>query len=169
MLVDVLTSAASWSQEPLLTYIVPPELAGEIAPGQLVAVPYGEHLVEGITWRLHDEMPADEELRPIATLLDPLPALLPHQRDLAEWLAAYYVTPLAHAALMMLPPGLLQRSKMVLQLIDTDAALELVAQTGDEGRFTRLRALIGLLLAERDAGYRAAERDVGAKEGPRGA
>jgi primosomal protein N' (replication factor Y) len=148
VLVDVLTSAASWSHEPLLTYTIPPELVDEIAPGQLVAVPYGERLVEGIIWRLHDERPADRDTRPISTLLDPLPALLPHQRALAEWLAEYYVTPLAHAALMMLPPGLLQRSKLVLQLIDTDAALKLAAQKSDESRFTRLRALIGLLLAE---------------------
>lgn len=148
MLIDVLTSAASWSHEPLLTYLVPPELEDEIVPGQLVAVPYGERLVEGITWQLHDNLPADEEVRSISTLLDPLPALLPHQRRLAEWLAEYYVTPLAHAALMMLPPGLMQRSKMVLQLINVDAAAELAAQTSHTDRFTRLRALIGLLLGE---------------------
>lgn len=148
MFADVLTSAASWSHEPLLTYAIPPEFAHELAPGQLVAVPYGERLVEGIVWHLHHKRPEDEETRPIATLLDPQPALLPHQRALAAWLAEYYVTPLAHAAMMMLPPGLMQRSKMVLQLIDTEAAANLVAQPGETGQFTRLRALIGLLLAE---------------------
>jgi primosomal protein N' (replication factor Y) len=148
---DVLTSAASWSDEPLLTYAVPPELEDEIAPGQLVAVPYGERLVEGIIWHLRAELPETREgenPRPISTLLDPLPALLPHQRALAEWLATYYVTPLAHTALMMLPPGLMQRSKIVLQLIDAEAAAEMAAQSGEDERFTRLRALIGLLLAE---------------------
>ena len=148
MLADVLTSAASWSHEPLLTYMVPPDLEEEIAPGQLVAVHYGERLVEGILWRLRDDSLVDEEIQPISTLLDPLPALLPHQRALAEWLAEYYVTPLSYAAMMMLPPGLMQRSKMVLQLIDADAAAELAIQASDESRFTRLRALIGLLLAE---------------------
>jgi primosomal protein N' (replication factor Y) len=145
----VLTSAASWSDEPLLTYAVPCELEDEIAPGQLVAVPYGERLVEGVVWQVHDlPLPAGEDPRSISTLLDPLPALLPHQRALAEWLADYYVTPLAHAALMMLPPGLLQRSKMVLQLIDVEAATRHIAQATTTDRFTRLRALIGLLLAE---------------------
>src|SRR6185312_4737264 len=145
---EVLTSAASWSHEPLLPYLVPDELEEEIAPGQLVAVPYGERLVEGIIWRLHEEVPEDQEVRPISTLLDPLPALLAHQRALAEWLAEYYVTPLAHAALMMLPPGLMQRSKMVLHLIDTEAATEFAARTDETNRFTRLRALIGLLVGE---------------------
>jgi primosomal protein N' (replication factor Y) len=145
---DVLTTAASWSDEPLLTYLVPVELQAEIAPGQLVAVPYGERLVEGILWRLHADMPEDEVPRPISTLLDPVPALLAHQRALAEWLSEYYVAPLAHTAMMMLPPGLMQRSRMVLQLIDTEAAAELAAQNGDGERYTRLRALIGLLLAD---------------------
>ena len=149
MFAHVLTSAASWSDEPLLTYTVPPELEDEIAPGQLVAVPYGERLVEGIVWHVLDLLPrANEDPRPLSTLLDPLPALLPHQRALAEWMANYYVTPLAHTALMMLPPGLMQRSKMVLQLIDVEAATKQLAQSDGEERFTRLRALIGLLLAE---------------------
>lgn len=148
MLADVLTSAASWNTEPLLTYAVPPDLVGELASGQLVAVPYGERLVEGIVWRLHDDQPEDEQPRPITTLLDPLPALLPHQRALAVWLAEYYVAPLAYTAMMMLPPGLMQRSKMVLQLIDAEAAADAAAQVDEESRFTRLNALIGLLLAE---------------------
>src|SRR5512142_3068321 len=110
MLADVLTSAASWhSEQPLLTYTIPPELAGSIQPGQLVAVPYSERLVEGIVWRLRadEDMPLqldDErsgkhhsqvELRPVRELLDPEPALLPHQIALAEWMAEYYITPLA--------------------------------------------------------------------------
>ncbi|MEO7020035.1 MAG: primosomal protein N' [Ktedonobacteraceae bacterium] len=149
MFADVLTSAASWNTEPLLTYAIPPELVDELATGQLVAVPYGERLVEGIVWHLHDEPPEDEEIRPIATLLDPQPALLPHQRALATWLAEYYVTSLAYTAMMMLPPGLMQRSKMVLQLIDAEAVAANIAEQADaNGQFTRVRALIGLLLAE---------------------
>jgi primosomal protein N' (replication factor Y) (superfamily II helicase) len=148
VLVDVLTSAASWSEDPLLTYIVPPELEGEIALGQLVAVPYSERLVEGLVWRLHDEYPEDMEIRPISALLDPQPALLPHQRALAEWLSIYYVTPLAQTALMMLPPGLMQRSKMVLKLIDVETAAQRAVEANEIGQFTRLRALVGLLLTE---------------------
>src|SRR6266571_159945 len=132
MLVDVLTTAGRWNTEqPLLTYLVPDEMEGELQVGQLVAVPYGERLVEGIVWevRWKDDDPdvGGEEneaggwshpdyLRSVHTILDPEPALLPHQRALANWIAEYYVTPLSQVAMTMLTPGLVQRSQYVLRL-----------------------------------------------------
>src|SRR5579883_609169 len=125
MLVSVLTSAASWqSEHPLLTYSVPAALENDVRVGQLVAVPYGERLVEGILWSLHDDQDEsqalleelDVEPRPLRSLLDLTPALLPHQIALAQWIAEYYVTPLAQVAFMMLPPGLVQSSRFVLRL-----------------------------------------------------
>ncbi len=150
MWVNILTAAASWHAEhPLLTYIVPKEFQADLRAGQLVAVPYGERLVEGVVWTIsHDESDTptfdgdDETLRPLHAILDPEPALLPHQRALAEWMADYYVTPLAFVALMMLPPGLMQRSQVVLHLVKDEAPTEATEQT------PRIRALIGLLLAE---------------------
>ena len=53
---DVLTSANAWnSEQPLLTYTVPPELQNELQIGQLIAVPYGERLVEGIVWSIWED------------------------------------------------------------------------------------------------------------------
>src|SRR5947209_728325 len=119
VLVDVLTSAASWnSEQPLLTYTVPTELEDQLCPGQLVAIPYRERLIEGIVWSIQS-VQADD-LRPISAILDIESALLPHQRALSEWMSAYYVTPLAHIAMMMLPPGLIQRSQVVLQLAKSE-------------------------------------------------
>ena len=184
----VLTSAHNWNiEQPLLTYIVPPELQAELRAGQLVAVPYGDRLVEGIVWNMWKEgsgqgqaqplpyttvehpsaygrgdprgRPAD--LRPISTILDLEPALLPHQRALAEWMAEYYITPLAHVALMMLPPGLMQRSKVVLRLIKNEDATTNRAQ--DQPPLTRLRALIGLLLAEGELDIAQLKDMLGAK------
>src|SRR6266699_1811974 len=154
VLADVLTSAGSWnSEQPLLTYTVPTELQDRLCAGQLVAVPYGERLVEGIVWdsQLDDETWYTEgqitSLRPISAILDPEPALLPHQRALAGWMAEYYVTPLAHIALMMLPHGLMQRSQIVLHLVKSEQG-----ETGElqqpEAVSLRLQALIGLLLTE---------------------
>ena len=145
VLADVLTSAASWnSEQPLLSYLVPPELQPELCAGQLVAVPYGERLVEGIIWKTR-QGEIDAALRPISTILDLQPALLAHQRALAEWMSEYYVTPLAQVAFMMLPPGLMQRSRVVLHLMKSDySGIDEVQQTA----LTRLRALIGLLLAD---------------------
>ncbi|MFL5659604.1 MAG: primosomal protein N' [Ktedonobacteraceae bacterium] len=178
VLADVLTSAASWnSEQPLLTYTVPAELQDRLCPGQLVAIPYKERLVEGIVWEvqlddeawhppgvpLHYTLPDHQNvvaplvgilsgeqastLRPISAILDVEPALLPHQRALAEWMAEYYVTPLAQIAMMMLPPGLMQRSQVVLHLVKSEQG-----ETGEfqqpEAVSLRLQALIGLLLTE---------------------
>src|SRR5579885_3791446 len=92
MLADVVTTAASWSlEDSQLTYLVPPPMEAEVRPGQLVAVPYGERLVEGILWHLHQqndtsELDPDAELRPLHTIIDHQPALLRHQMALAEWM-----------------------------------------------------------------------------------
>ena len=181
MLVNVLSSAASWSSEhPLLAYIVPTEFEDTIRIGQLVAIPYGERLVEGLIWEIitssteRDFSPSSRGrdksgpystgnelsedlspllgapavapiLRPIHAVLDPEPALLPHQIALAQWISAYYVTPLSQVALMMLPPGLMQRSRTVLHLVEQESqAIE--SAIGNTSLQTR--ALIGLLLAE---------------------
>ncbi|GAC1394415.1 MAG: hypothetical protein NVS4B11_18000 [Ktedonobacteraceae bacterium] len=151
MLANILTAAANWHAEhPLLTYLVPEEFQADLRAGQLVAVPYGERLVEGIVWTIsHDETDTpifdseDYVLRPLHTILDLEPALLPHQRALAEWMADYYVTSLSSVALMMLPPGLMQRSQAVLHLVkDEDVPIDANEQT------LHTRALIGLLLVE---------------------
>ncbi|GCE18354.1 DEAD/DEAH box helicase [Dictyobacter kobayashii] len=150
MLADVLTSAASWlGERSLLTYVVPEELMAELRVGQLVAVPYGERLVEGIVWTTSQdewvELEQGEELRPIHTILDTEPALLGHQMALAQWVADYYVTPLAYVAQMMLPPGLMQRSRAVLRLAAND---EQAIDAAMQGGSLQLRALLGLLLTE---------------------
>ncbi|GCE04507.1 primosomal protein N' [Dictyobacter aurantiacus] len=151
MLADVLTSAASWlgEERALLTYVVPEDLEPELRAGQLVAVPYGERLVEGIVWTTSQDewvqLEPGEELRPIHTILDVEPALQGHQMALAQWIANYYVTPLAYVAQMMLPPGLMQRSRAVLRLADHD---EQALNAALQGGSLQLRALIGLLMTE---------------------
>ncbi len=194
MLADVLTSAASWnSEQPLLTYTVPAELQDRLCPGQLVAIPYKERLVEGIVWEvqsddeawrppgvpLHYTLPDHQNvvaplvgarpgelshstLRPISAILDVEPALLPHQRALAEWMAEYYVTPLAQIAMMMLPPGLMQRSQVVLHLVKSEQV-----ETGEfqqpEAVSLRLQALIGLLLTEGELDIEQLKQMLGPK------
>ncbi|HEY4388912.1 MAG TPA: primosomal protein N' [Ktedonobacteraceae bacterium] len=165
MLADVLTFAASWNlAHPLLSYQVPAEFAAEAQIGQLVAVPYGERLVEGIIWELRSGEEEEEEeeyfyevevdsldetvsgtaLRPIRSILDREPALLPYQMTLAVWLSDYYVTALAVVVQAMLPPGLVQRSQTVLRLVTENLSELEVGQ----GASLRIQALVGLLLSE---------------------
>ena len=153
MLANVLTSAASWnSEKPLLTYLVPGSLECELRTGQLVSVPYGERLVEGIVW----DVLADERLelddakilRPIHSILDPEPAILPHQQALALWISEYYITPLAQVTLLMLTRGLMQRSQFVLRLVE-DGLSEVNRSTeATQEMPLQVRAMIGLLLSD---------------------
>jgi primosomal protein N' (replication factor Y) (superfamily II helicase) len=233
---DVLTSANAWNNEqPLLTYSVPPGIQDELQIGQLIAVPYGDRLVEGIVWGIWEDeeaqgeditgyphkghprkgypqgvslhfsqssentqnvgnMPSPPEtvplagvqdgdtqfdgnqvdndtqfatqtehhIRPISTILDPEPALLAHQRALAEWMATYYVTPLAQVAVKMLPPGLMQRSKVVLHLINDEE--QATHTTHDQQALTRLHALIGLLLADGELDVERLKEMLGPKQ-----
>ncbi len=168
MLADVLTSAASWQDEhPLLTYLVPRALEAELACGQLVAIPYGERLVEGIVWAIRqeqdDHIEHDKGLRPIHTILDSQPVLWPHQRKLAEWIAEYYVTSLAQAAIMMLPPGLMQRSKIVLHLVGTSFSASDETPLPPSNVDPTTRALIGLLLTDGDLDIERLKEMLGPK------
>ncbi|TMC23323.1 MAG: DEAD/DEAH box helicase, partial [Chloroflexi bacterium] len=167
MLVAVLTSAARWNvEQPLLTYSVPEELQDQLRLGQLVAVPYGERLVEGIVWELQadeylQELGEDVVVRPLHAILDPVPALLPHQRILAEWMAEYYVTALAHCALVMLAPGLMQRSQLVLRLAEEYEAAD---EETTQGLSLRLRALLGLLQADGEVNVERLKKMLGQKQ-----
>ncbi len=171
MLADVLTAAARWNiEQPLLTYLVPADLEASLRPGQLVAVPYGERLVEGIIWSLYSEQEAlhlgeDVVLRPLHALLDPEPALLPHQRTLAQWMAEYYVTSLSHVALQMLAPGLMQRSQFVLRLTETyyRDEDENAQEESTQGVSQRLRALLGLLHEDGELDVERLKKMVGKK------
>ncbi len=170
MLADVLTTAASWNSEhPLLTYFVPDGLMADLRCGQLVAIPYADRLVEGIVWNIIinvtlEEWRAaepDEILRPVQTILDPEPALLPHQMALAQWMSDYYVTSLSQVAQMMLPPGLMQRSRAVLRLVEGDVQ---ALDSSMQGTSLRLRALVGLLLAEGEIDIERLKELLGPKQ-----
>ncbi|GHO44611.1 replication restart helicase PriA [Ktedonospora formicarum] len=152
MLVEVLTTAGRWNTEqPLLTYRVPTALEARLRRGQLIAVPYGDRLDEGIVWRvLADDEAAISlleegiELRDLSSILDETPALLPHQLELARWLSEYYATSLAHTVFNMLTPGLLQRSRFVLKL-SQEALEDAMRSASSQDASLRLRALLGLL------------------------
>src|SRR5438105_2789438 len=122
------------------------------------------------TWPVDNQVDNDTQfatqtehrIRPISNILDPEPALLAHQRSLAEWMAIYYVTPLAQVAVKMLPPGLMQRSKVVLRLINDEDLATHSAQ--DQQALTRLHALIGLLLADGELDVERLKEMLGPKQ-----
>src|ERR1700756_3789670 len=72
--------------------------------GARVLVPFSGQKLMGVVVRVHDDAPADEfEIKPVQQVLDET-ALLPDElMKLAEWIASYYVAPLAEVLRGMLP------------------------------------------------------------------
>jgi primosomal protein N' (replication factor Y) len=55
MIADVLVPQGMWggrNRRPIFSYLVPSALAALLQPGQLVAVPFGARLTQGIVWRI---------------------------------------------------------------------------------------------------------------------
>jgi primosomal protein N' (replication factor Y) (superfamily II helicase) len=114
--------------ESLYNYRVPEALISSVRVGHLVAIPFGERITAGIVWALDasDDLPARDEssaaqpirplhpIRSMTRLLLPDPVISETQHTLAEWIADYYAAPLADAARLMLPPGLLSGMREVL-------------------------------------------------------
>ncbi len=95
-------------------YRVPPHLTDQVAPGQLVWVPFGPHQVQGVILGLSDVSPV-EETRDLGVIIDPKPALTPAQIALAKWISEYYLAPLLDCLLAMLPPGIGQQVRTVVE------------------------------------------------------
>jgi len=89
-------------------YHVPLELEPMIQPGHLVWAPFGGQQVQGVVVRLADSAPVPT--RPLLRLARPEPVLTAAQVTVAIWIAAYYVTPVAEALKLFLPPGLLSKT-----------------------------------------------------------
>ncbi|HKV86003.1 MAG TPA: DEAD/DEAH box helicase, partial [Ktedonobacterales bacterium] len=135
------------------TYTTPERLAGILAAGQLVTVPFGERLLPGIVWSLDasadasvmgvSATPSEHRLRAIGDVLLAEPALSATQRALAEWISDYYTAPLASAARLMMPPGLLREARSVLR------PAEITVAVGATGEFAGDEAIVLGLLRER--------------------
>ncbi len=95
-------------------YHVPVHLAGQIRPGQLVAVPFRTQQLTAVVVGLSDTSPV-EQTRPVAAILDPTPVVTPAQIDLAYWLSREYLAPLATCLKYFLPPGSERKPKWVLK------------------------------------------------------
>jgi primosomal protein N' (replication factor Y) len=87
----------------LLDYLA----ARRLAPGTLVRVPLGRRMVTGVVWDADGpgQAPA-QALRPIAQVLDAVPALPSGWRELVGFAARYYQRGIGELALSVLPPEL---------------------------------------------------------------
>jgi primosomal protein N' (replication factor Y) (superfamily II helicase) len=86
-----------------LDYAVPMGMA--LAPGDAVNVPLGPRTITGVVWddgRLAGTAVAAGRLRPVAAKID-MPPLAAPLRRLCEWVADYYLSPLAAVVRMVWP------------------------------------------------------------------
>ena len=90
-------------------YHLPEELTGRVGMGQLVTVPFGRQIVQGVVLELVNQSSV-AETKPVLDLLDPLPVLSSVQIELAKQMAESTLNPLAAILALMLPPGLSQQA-----------------------------------------------------------
>jgi primosomal protein N' (replication factor Y) len=107
VLVEVAVAAAVRGT---FTYRVPHALAGEVALGQRVAVPFGRsRRATGYVVGFPTAPPRGFELRDVVEVLDALPPFTPKLIELIRWAEDYYLVPPGELLRAALPPGLNSR------------------------------------------------------------
>ena len=96
-------------------YHLSQDLEGQIQPGCLVVVPFGQQTLQGIVLQQIVE-PAVPETKPILALLDPQPVVTPLQIELAKEISHASLAPLSVCLDLMLPPGVSQSGDTLYQL-----------------------------------------------------
>ena len=90
-------------------YLVPSEWEGGLCEGQLVVVPFGRQITQGVVLYTIGQ-PSVAEPRPIMDLVDSEPVLTPQQIKLGQVLAQQSFTSLGVCLALMVPLGLRQRA-----------------------------------------------------------
>ena len=107
-----------------LDYRVPPEREGEVVPGSIVEVPLGPRRILGVVWE-EERLPEGKavpyaKLRPLYAAL-PLPPIPAPLRRLVEWVAEYYMAPLAAVLRMAMPAGVAVGQRVITEYRLSDA------------------------------------------------
>jgi len=121
------------------SYSVPRHMSLE--PGQLVWVPFGRRILQGVVMNLAS-VPQVEVTRDVLQPVEPSPVLSSVHLQLAQWLSRYYLCSLFAAVGLMLPPGFEARVRSrITSLADANADAPLHSQTQETLRPQSLEAL----------------------------
>ncbi|MBQ1893633.1 MAG: primosomal protein N' [Clostridia bacterium] len=106
MFAKLIVDIANSNVDRLFTYSVPEEL--DVRTGHRVLVPFGRSNkpTEAFVIELCEEYEADFSVKSVIRMMEPYPALLPEQIELAEWIARAYHCTLCDALRLMLPAQL---------------------------------------------------------------
>ena len=105
------------------SYSVPPRFTVE--PGQLVWVPFGRRVLQGLVVELVD-MPNVPETRDILQPVEPSPLIGTEHIKLGRWISAHYRCSLFTAIAPLLPPGFEDNVRSRITAVP-----DAVAKTGD--------------------------------------
>jgi primosomal protein N' (replication factor Y) len=86
-----------------LTYAIAPALATAVKPGHRVIVPLGSRRMTGMVIEVGAFDSAGKTLKPIAELLEPQPLFDQPHLELVNFLASYYLAPIAEAYRSVVP------------------------------------------------------------------
>lgn len=114
------------------TYKIPPELASNVRLGSRVVVQFGaRHYYTGIVITLHEQNPIPgHELKDIKDVADPMPAVLPLQLRLWQWVSDYYMCTPGEVMKAALPSGLkIESETRVMRNDGFDASLVDLSET----------------------------------------
>jgi primosomal protein N' (replication factor Y) len=109
----------------LFTYAIPERLASSVCAGSRVLVPFRNRAMAGVVVELSARRPDPERVknvREIAEVLDPIPALSPKLLELGRWVGGYYVAAPGDVFRAMLPPQIDLRHERELLLNDAGRA-----------------------------------------------
>lgn len=97
------------------TYSLPDGVTDEMQPGCRVVVPFGrKKFYTAIVCSVHENAPADYEVKEITAVLDPSPILLPNQFTFWKWVADYYLCTQGDVYKAALPSGMKLESETVV-------------------------------------------------------
>lgn len=110
------------------SYSIPPKFT--VVPGQLVWVPFGRRIAQGVVVELANS-PQVEVAKDLLQPIEPAPLVSPVHIKLAKWLSRYYLCSLFAAIASLLPPGFERhvKSQVYLDSLDNVDSLSLRPQT----------------------------------------
>ena len=79
--------------------------------------------MQGVVLELVDEASV-AVTKPLESLLDPVPVLSVPQMELAKWMSAHYLQPLAAMIGLMLPVGLSQQTDTLYAIVNRQSEIE---------------------------------------------
>lgn len=111
----------------VFTYLVPDELIATVKVGCRVSVQFGRNKIySAIVMKLHNQKPA-YNTKPILSLIDENPIVLPSQLDFWNWISQYYICHLGEVMNAALPSGLkLNSETKVIVNDDFDGEISLL-------------------------------------------